>query len=348
VRNQLFDLGVLKSQGFDLPVISVGNLTVGGTGKTPHVGYLIRLLSREHKVAVLSRGYKRRTRGYVLATSKSTAHDIGDEPYQIKSKFPRVTVAVDADRREGIRRLHTDRATRGVEVVILDDAFQHRYVRPGLSILLVDYNRPIMDDALLPAGRLREPRRGKRRADIVIVTKCPADMSSTECRHLAQRLHLASHQTLYFSTMAYQELQPIFCGDSRPLEDLHGDEHILLVSGIAEPGPMVSEIKQHCTRITHLEYGDHHDFSEKDIETLNCTFEALPHPRIAITTEKDAARLVAAGGLSENLRHNFFMLPIEVRILQDKETSFNHKILDYVRQNPTNGILDKRKDDHKS
>ena len=190
-RNMLFDIGILKSRSFDVPVISVGNITVGGTGKTPHVEYLVQLLKDEFQVAVLSRGYKRRSRGFVLADDESSMEDLGDEPYQIKSKFPNVKVAVDKDRCHGIMMLtDDDRGKNDVDVVLLDDAFQHRYVKPGISILLVDYHRLIIYDKLLPAGRLREPLSGKNRADIVIVTKCPADLRPMEYRVITKAMNL--------------------------------------------------------------------------------------------------------------------------------------------------------------
>ena len=180
----LFNMNILKSRSFDIPIISVGNITVGGTGKTPHVEYLIRLLHKEQKVAVLSRGYKRKTKGYLLADSDTTSHDIGDEPYQIHKKFCDIHVAVCADRCHGIERLTHDHQSDDTDVIVLDDAYQHRYVKPGINILLVDYHRPICNDRMLPVGRLREPQNGKNRADVVIITKCPESLSPMDYRVL--------------------------------------------------------------------------------------------------------------------------------------------------------------------
>lgn len=188
LRNQLFELNILKSRSFTTPVISVGNITVGGTGKTPHVEYLVRLLSKEAKVAVLSRGYKRKTHGYQLADKDSTMRDIGDEPYQMKLKFPNIEVAVDANRCEGIDHLINDEQTKDTDVIILDDAYQHRYVKPGINILLVDYHRLIIYDELLPSGRLREPIESKKRADIVIITKCPDSLNPIDYRVLTKAI----------------------------------------------------------------------------------------------------------------------------------------------------------------
>lgn len=209
-RNQLFELGILRSRSFSVPVISVGNITVGGSGKTPHVEYLIRLLQDKAKVAVLSRGYKRKSRGYLLAEDDTPMRLIGDEPYQMKRKFPKIHVAVDKKRCEGIDRLTSDEATCDTDVVLLDDAYQHRYVKPGINILLVDYHRLILYDELLPAGRLREPKSGKDRADIVIITKCPPDLKPVDYRVLTKAMNLFPYQELYFSCLAYDELHRLF------------------------------------------------------------------------------------------------------------------------------------------
>ncbi len=346
VRNLCFDKGLLQSRCFDIPVISVGNITVGGSGKTPHVEYLIHLLQSSFKVAVLSRGYKRATRGFVLADDSSTPSDIGDEPKQIKSKFGNVAVAVDEDRVDGINHLLSSPLTRDIEVVLLDDAFQHRYVKPGLSILLVDFNRLITDDLLLPAGRLREPASGKRRADIIVVTKCPEPLPSTEISRVTRSLQPASHQELFFSCMEYQSLQPLFCGEDIALSQLPPQEHVLVVSGIANPTPLLKEIGKYCGHVRHLSYPDHHHFSPGDIADIQAAFDALPQPRCIITTEKDAVRLTATKMLSDEARHHIYQLPIRVRILEDKQTLFDQKIKDYVSENTRDGILDQGKDDH--
>lgn len=202
MRNKLFDWEVLQSKSFDIPIISVGNLAVGGTGKTPHTEYLIKSLCNQYNVAVLSRGYKRHTKGYVLATPESTARSIGDEPYQMHQKFPSVTVAVDEKRCHGIEKLLALQKP-SIDVILLDDAFQHRYVKPGLSILLTDYHRLFCDDTLLPAGRLREPISGKNRAQIVIVTKCPQDIKPIDYNIITKRLNLYPYQQLFFSSFRY-------------------------------------------------------------------------------------------------------------------------------------------------
>ena len=208
LRNTMFNIGVLKSRAFDIPVISVGNITVGGTGKTPHVEYLIRLLQDRFRVAVLSRGYKRSSKGFVQANAATTMPEIGDEPYQMKQKFPNITIAVDKNRCHGIDQLVAN--DQKLDVILLDDAFQHRYVKPGINILLVDYHRLIIYDELLPAGRLREPLEGKDRADIVIVTKCPKDLKPMEYRVITKAMNLFPYQQLFFSTIEYGQLRPLF------------------------------------------------------------------------------------------------------------------------------------------
>ena len=241
-RNTLFEMGVLKSRSFSTPVISVGNITVGGTGKTPHVEYLIRLLKDKLNVAVLSRGYKRKSHGFVLADKDTPMRNIGDEPYQIKQKFPEVTVAVDAKRTRGIEKLTSDKTEKGVDVILLDDAFQHRYVKPGINILLVDYHRLVIYDKLLPAGRLREPIRSKDRADIVIITKCPKDLKPMEFRVITKAMELYPYQQLYFSTLEYDTLKPVFTEQTESTEQIQtgkldslSDKNVLLLTGIASP-----------------------------------------------------------------------------------------------------------------
>ena len=348
IRNWMFNIGVLKSQSYDIPIIAVGNITVGGSGKTPHVEYLINLLHDKLRVGVLSRGYRRKSRGYVLAGNDTTMPEIGDEPYQMKCKFPDVYVAVDKNRREGIARLTSDSATNDVDVILLDDAFQHRYVKPGINILLVDYHRLIIYDRLLPAGRMRESKDGKARADIVIITKCPKDLKPMEFRVLKRAMDLYPYQELYFTTLQYETLKPVFGGKRKPLDSLPHGVNILLLTGIASPQQMIVDLQPVSQNITPLTFGDHHQFTASDIERLNSTFAAMPSPKIIITTEKDATRLTALDGMSEETRKNIYALPIRIQFMLDGEEDFNNKITSYVRKNSRNSILVKRKDDNKS
>ena len=348
VRNWLFDIGLLKSQSYDTPVISVGNITVGGSGKTPHVEYLAGLLHKTVKVAVLSRGYKRHTKGYVLANEDTTMPEIGDEPFQIHRKYGDIYVAVDKNRRRGIDRLEHDDATKDVEVILLDDAFQHRYVKPGINILLVDYHRLIIYDRLLPAGRLREQKEGAVRADIIIVTKCPTDLKPMEFRVLKRAMNPFPFQQLFFTTIKYNDLAAVFGDSRRPITGITPDTHILLLTGIASPQQMIVDLQTVSKHITPLTFADHHRFTPADEERINSEFKALPSPKIIITTEKDSTRLQHTTMLSDEVRHSTFALTMEIKFLLEGEKVFNKKIIDYVRKNSKNSILAKRKNDNKA
>ena len=346
-RNWLFDMGLKKSKSFSIPIISVGNITVGGSGKTPHVEYLIRLLHDKAKIAVLSRGYKRKSHGYVLAEESTTMPEIGDEPFQMHQKFSDIYVAVDAKRARGIENLQNDEATKDVDVVLLDDAFQHRYVKPGINILLVDYHRLIIYDKMLPAGRLREPLSGKNRADIVIITKCPKDLKPMEFRVLTKAMDLYPFQKLYFTSINYDTPKGVFEEKQIELDKLQ-DYHVLLLTGIASPKQMEHDLKPMTKDITNLSFGDHHSFKGKDIDRINDAFESIPEPRIIITTEKDVVRLRETEGLYEKVKSNMYELPIKVSFMLNQQDNFNEKIISYVRKNSRNSILAKRKDDNKS
>jgi tetraacyldisaccharide 4'-kinase len=346
LRNLLFEMDVLKSRSFSTPVISVGNITVGGTGKTPHVEYLIRLLKNQLNVAVLSRGYKRKSRGFVLSDKDTPMPMIGDEPYQMKQKFPDITVAVDKKRTRGISKLIAADSGLDVDVILLDDAFQHRYVKPGINILLVDYHRLIIYDCLLPAGRLREPVKAKDRADIVIITKCPKDLKPMEFRVITKAMNLYPYQQLYFSTLEYDQPKAVF-GDAVLTDSLSG-KNILLLTGIASPEQLLHDLQEYDSQITPLTFGDHHDFKRKDVEAINEAFASLPEPRLILTTEKDATRLMVTEGLSDDVKKQMYMLPLRIAIMQGQQEEFNQKILGYVRKNSRNSILAKGKDDYKS
>ena len=345
-RNMLFDIGVLKSRSFQVPVISVGNITVGGTGKTPHVEYLVKLLKDQFHVAVLSRGYKRKSKGFVLATTKTTMPEIGDEPYQMKQKFPKVTVAVHKNRCEGIDLL-TEKDSR-LDVILLDDAFQHRYVKPGINILLVDYHRLVIYDELLPAGRLREPMTGKSRADIVIITKCPQELKPMEYRVINRAMNLFPYQQLYFTTLEYDELRPMFpqTPNGMTKSQLAG-KNVLLLTGIASPEQLEHDLSPLSPNLVPLTFSDHHQFSPKDVGLINETFASMQAPKLIITTEKDATRLQLADTLSDEVRKNLYVLPVRIKFMQEQEINFNNQIIGYVRKNSRNSILAKGKDDNK-
>ena len=349
-RNFLFDVGILKSQPYKVPIISVGNITVGGTGKTPHVEYMVELLKDLMQVAVLSRGYKRKSRGYLLADADTPMQQIGDEPYQMKQKFPKIAVAVDKNRRRGIAQLTQNDS---VDVILLDDAFQHRYVKPGINILLVDYHRLIIYDKLLPAGRLREPLKGKNRADIVIITKCPKTLKPMDYRVITRAMDLYPYQHLYFSTLEYCPLKRVFPqGKPDAIErmdslDQLADYNILLLTGIASPRQMIEDLTPKTKSITPLTFADHHNFRRKDLQRLNAAFDAMPQPKLIVTTEKDATRLQDVEKLSDEVRQAIYALPVRISFMLDQEESFNQNIIGYVRKNSRNSILAKKQDDHK-
>ena len=348
-RNFLFEVGILKSRAYKTPVISVGNITVGGTGKTPHVEYLVRLLQDKVRVAVLSRGYKRKSRGYIVADADTPVETIGDEPYQMKQKFPAITVAVDKKRTRGIERLTSEQADdKAIDVILLDDAFQHRYVKPGVNILLVDYHRLIIYDKLLPAGRLREPLKGKNRADIVIVTKCPKELKPMEFRVITRAMGLYPYQHLYFSTLEYEQPQPVFkeAQGGKPLK--LSEQNVLLLTGIASPRQLVEDLKPEVGSILPLTFPDHHKFRRKDIRRLNEVFDTMPEPKCIVTTEKDATRLKAAEGLSDDVRRSLYALPVRIKFMSDEqEESFNQNITGYITKNSRKNILAKPKEERR-
>jgi tetraacyldisaccharide 4'-kinase len=272
--------------------------------------------------------------------------EIGDEPYQMKQKFPKVTVAVDKNRCQGIDLLVGK--DKRLDVILLDDAFQHRYVKPGINILLVDYHRLIIYDKLLPAGRLREPMTGKNRADIVIVTKCPTTLKPMEYRVITRAMNLYPYQHLYFTTLEYDELRPMFPQTPKKMTMSQlADKNVLLLSGIASPEQMEHDLSPLSPNLVPLTFSDHHQFKQKDIQLINETFAAMPAPKLIITTEKDATRLQLAETLSDEVRKNLYVLPVRIKFMQEQEDNFNNQIIDYVHKNSRNSILAKVKDDNK-
>jgi tetraacyldisaccharide 4'-kinase len=343
VRNRMFDHSILSSQEFRIPTIGVGNITVGGTGKTPHVEYLIRLLYKTHRIAVVSRGYKRETSGLVEASEVSTGKQIGDEPKQMKQKFPEASVVVSASRTKAIQKLIAGQIGNNPEVIILDDAFQHRYVKPGLSVLLMDFNRPIYDDKILPLGRLRESSSEKSRADIVIVTKSPVDLKPIDRRIISKNLNLYPYQTLLFSYLHYGELTPLF--DS--LGSLTLDEckingfSVLLLTGIGNPAPLKTYISDFFAEVVELRYPDHYRYGEKDILKIKSMYEKMNSAnKIIITTEKDAVRLRDVKNVEEKMLPLFY-IPIEIAFLDNSAEEFDRKIKAYVHTNRRQDLLNK-------
>jgi len=311
LRNWLYNVGVKQSKYYDFPVICVGNLSTGGTGKTPMIEYLIRLLQDEKSLATLSRGYKRKTKGFILADNTANADTIGDEPFQFYRKFKHLTVAVDADRQHGIEKLRALQPQP--EVVLLDDAYQHRKVKAGFNILLTAYNNLYYKDIVLPTGNLREPRSGANRAHAIVVTKCRKDMSEGEKLSIATKLRVDSNQPVFFSYVDYATKVE---SASKSL-DLITLPKFTLVTGIANAKPLVDFLVSKGLKFDHLEYGDHYNFRASDIETL-------ASKSLILTTEKDYVRLKDHNSLEEKL----YYIPIEVKL--DKEEQFNAVVKRFV------------------
>jgi tetraacyldisaccharide 4'-kinase len=330
LRNAMFDAGLAKSHVFKTPTIFIGNITVGGTGKTPHTEYLVELLSRKHRIAVLSRGYGRRSRGYVKANASTPMPELGDEPFQIKNKYPGIHVAVCEKRVTGITNLLAEE--KEIEAILLDDAYQHRHVKAGLNILLIDSNRPIWQDCVLPFGRMRESMAGMKRADVVIITKCNGITPQQQewCRNHVRKI---KDIPVFFSGMRYGNHYPVFKEAAAPA-DIAAYDEILLVTGIAKPAPLKSEIESRGAKVTLMQFGDHHNFTAADFEGIAARFEKMRCPRKAIiTTEKDATRLLQREDLPQTVKENIYALPIKVEILEGKEELFNQIIENYVTEN---------------
>lgn len=326
IRNWCYDAGLFKSRIFKLPVISVGNLDVGGAGKSPMTEYLIRLLKDQYKIATLSRGYGRETKGFIQADNTATAAQIGDEPAQFKHKFPDVTVAVCEDRVTGINQLMNTH-----EAIILDDAYQHRKVKPGFSILLFDYTRLNEPRIVLPAGNLREPFIGRWRADVIVISKCPENLSSYEQTVIAQKIKPFPFQQLFFTSIAYQHLQPM-SGNNPPVA-IDKNTTIFLLTGIANASPLLQYLQGFTANIIHHKYPDHHPFSLKNITKLADEFEACPaEKKLLITTEKDAQRLGEQHLLHLVSKLPFLVLPIGIEFLNNRQSQFDDLILQYVRE----------------
>jgi len=312
LRNKLYDWGVKKSIKFEVPVICVGNLSVGGTGKSPMIEYLIRLLKQENKVATLSRGYKRESEGFYLLKGNENAANVGDEPLQFKTKFPTIQVAVDEERVRGISNLL--QLKNAPQIILLDDAFQHRKVTPSFSILLTPYNDLYIDDLILPAGNLRESKIGAKRADAIVVTKCPNNMNSQQMEKITGRLKKKVDLPVFFSAITYGKIIFNLENTTKTLKDV---KRFTLVTGIANPTPLISYLKKEGLVFEHLQYPDHYNFRKNDIEKL----EQL---EFILTTEKDFMRLK-----NQLSSENLFYIPIEIEILNNAN-SFKKLINDQL------------------
>ncbi len=336
IRNFLYDRGWLAAHEFKIPVICVGNITVGGTGKTPHTEYLIELLREKFKVAVLSRGYKRKSHGFLVASTSSTVAETGDEPLQIFHKFPDIVVAVDNDRVKGVKRILIERPD--IEIIILDDGFQHRSIKPGLSVLLTDYNRLISRDYLMPYGRLRESNTNTYRADLVVVTKSPDGISEKETDSICRELKIGPHQKIFFTTISYKEPLLIWnTGNSSRVflsEENRENMGAVLVTGIASPVPFRQYLEKYFKNIDHLEFPDHHCFNGNDLKRIMNSWKNLQTQlKYLITTEKDAVRLREFTNIADSLKERFYYIPVGVTFLNNTQLAFDNLIFDYVRNN---------------
>ena len=325
-RHKCYDWGLLKSFAVDIPVISIGNITVGGTGKTPHTELVLRLLSQEVPVAVLSRGYKRSSKGFRYVETHDHVSEAGDEPLQIKRKFPAVVVAVDANRIAGINRIRQDHPQ--VKLIVLDDALQYRRLRPAYTILLSDYYRPYTQDRLLPFGRLRDLKAQASRADIIIVSKTPPQISSSEREHQYKLLKPNQNQKLLFSCYIYKDPCPLF-PESAGVYDLSIDQEIIALTGIAQPKAFVDQISQTGTVVQHLQFSDHHHFGPIDIRRIHEVAAQYPDAKI-FTTEKDAVRLMEASLLSGAVKARLYFIPIQVDFLSTEECRHFKKSLSLI------------------
>ncbi len=335
IRHKLFDLNLLRSEEYDIPIVCVGNITVGGTGKTPVTEYLIEHLATRYRVAVLSRGYKRKTKGFVLATVRSSFRQIGDEPKQIKLKYPEIPVAVCEKRTEGIRRLRE--AHPEVNLIILDDAFQHRYVEPWVNIVLMDYNNPVYRDHLLPWGTLRDRRRQLNRAHFVLVTKCPPDMNPLDMRLVRKSLDLYPYQSLYFTRMKPDTPLPLFPDQiQRPL---NAGDPVMVLSGIANPNPFIRSLSPRYKVVGQRLFEDHHLYRTSDLEEVLEQLSQLPPETKIMTTEKDAVKLTNRKKIPVEIQRRLYYLPIRVHFVGGCEPDFLRQLEQYVISNQKYHIL---------
>ena len=332
IRHKLYDWNILKSTRFEKSVICVGNLNLGGTGKTPHTEYLVNLLKDTYRVATLSRGYGRKTKGFKQAESTSSYEDLGDEPLQYFRKFPDIQVAVDEDRVDGVRKLI--RSSYYPEVVLLDDAFQHRSIKAGLNILLTEYQHPYCDDFLFPVGTLRDVKSSAKRAHVIVVSKSPKTLNEDEKQQMVDKLKPTEKQKVFFSYLEYNDLQPL--NEEAKRDPIENADAVLAFCGIAHPQPFVDELRERYQTVDFLTFADHHPYTENDITAILKRFESLGgEKKIIVTTEKDAARLTNSPYLCQFETAPLYDLPVTVRF--HEEEKFNEEILDYVRKNKNYG-----------
>lgn len=329
MRHKLYDWGILKSRSFNIPTICVGNLDLGGTGKTPHIEYLIRLLSKDYKVAVLSRGYGRKTKGFLIANNNHTHNEVGDEPLQYFKKFDNITVAVDENRCEGIDKLLQMETVP--QVVLLDDAYQHRKIKPGLNILLTDYYNLYSKNSLVPTGKLRDIKKTAQRADIIVVTKSPNVITPYYRQDIENSLKPLPYQKIFYSYIEYQDFKP-FSQISHSV-DIKDAKTILLFCGIANTYSLEDHLKRKYNTIFKVQFSDHHSYSEKDIDTVIERYNSIiGKNKVIVTTEKDAMRLINTSLVNKFDNLPVFTIPIKVKFHKENNTNFDNLILDYINK----------------
>lgn len=327
LRDFFYRRGLLKGVEFNVPVISVGNLSIGGAGKTPHIEYLIRLLKDYVEIATLSRGYKRKTKGFLTVHPQNTAQQVGDEPLQFKRKYPDIMVTVSESRTFAVPEIM--KIKPDMQVILLDDAFQHRSIKPGLNVLLTEFERPFTKDFLLPSGRLREWRSAYERADVIIVSKCPIDVTAEEKEQFRADIKPLPHQKLYFSY--YDYFPPYYIFNPRYIAPLKSDWDVILICAIARTDYLVGYLEEKVNSVTVLEYEDHHNFSKFDIGHLKSNFDALESKKkIIITTEKDAMRLEEHRQYLIENQLPIFSLPVEVKFHFEEGEAFDEQVRDYL------------------
>lgn len=328
-RHRLFDWGVLKSERFDVPVVCIGNITVGGTGKTPMAEMVIGYMSKMHNVALISRGYGRRTKGYLEVTERSHYRDVGDEPLQIKRKFPDTVVVVCEKRAEGIRRICAEHPE--VDLIVMDDGFQHRYVEPKVNIVMVDATRPIQHDRMLPAGSLRDLPEELHRAHYFIVTKCPERMAPIDRRILRKVLIQVAYQKVYFTRFESFMPQPLYA-DEAPREPFAADRRVIALSGIGNPRPFVESLRERYDVVAEMTLDDHHVYRVRDLNRIGALLAKHPGA-VVITTEKDAVKLTNRARIPAEIRSKLYYLPINISFIEDSATDFLQRLEEDVRGN---------------
>ncbi len=340
LRHKMFDAGVLKSTEFDIPIVCVGNVTVGGTGKTPHIEYLIKLLSQSYRVAVLSRGYKRKSKGFLLVEPGSSSRKVGDEPKQIKLKFPRIPVAVCEKRVEGVNRLRE--LFPDINLVLLDDGFQHRHIQTWLNIVLMDYEHPVYEDHLLPMGRLRDLPSRLDKADIVIVTKCPSDIKPIDMRVISKHLNLYPYQSLFFTKIRSFDPVPLY-GSEYDCPPLRRGQDVVVMAAIANPDYLIRSVSARYHVVDTLIFSDHHAYKTRDLKIMEEALARGKKDTAIVVTDKDAVKLSNSRKIPEHIKRKLYSIPIEIAFMNDfvnnNETTFYNKLMLYVTQNQRHAVL---------